>query len=234
MHPRCTLPWDAWRRAPTCVHTARRAPCPPARAAVVLQRCSSMFEQVSPELHLVLGSLQTKLPFRGVSTRTPSRFGLRRRPASRKKNPFAVDGWAWGPSPAFTPCATPGRASALARPRPRGPRHAAWCPPTQLDGSKSALFIFSPQHDTCAALATGTCSPWTSCAGPPAPLPPDCRASMRASPALGGKGRRRGHALLYTQVMETLAANGDGQAEARRATHFRQRWRLSMGSLIRS
>ena len=48
-----------------------------------------------------------------------------------------------------------------------------------------------------------------------------------------GKGRRRGHALLYTQVMETLAANGDGQAEARRANHFRQRWRLSMESLVR-
>ena len=37
----------------------------------------------------------------------------------------------------------------------------------------------------------------------------------------------------YTQVMETLAANGDGQAEARRANHFRQRWRLSMESLVR-
>ena len=46
-------------------------------------------------------------------------------------------------------------------------------------------------------------------------------------------GRRRlGHALLFTQIMETLAASGDGQAEARRATHFRQR-RLSMGSLAR-
>ena len=33
--------------------------------------------------------------------------------------------------------------------------------------------------------------------------------------------------------METLAASGDGQAEARRATHFRQR-RLSMGSLLAS
>ena len=33
--------------------------------------------------------------------------------------------------------------------------------------------------------------------------------------------------------METLAANGDGQAEAGRATHFRQRWRLSMESLVR-
>ena len=37
----------------------------------------------------------------------------------------------------------------------------------------------------------------------------------------------------YTQVMETLAANGDGQAEARRVNHFRQRWRLSMESLVR-
>ena len=69
------------------------------------------------------------------------------------------------------------------------------------------------------------------CAGPP--LPPDCRVTAELPPALGGKGRRRGHALLYTQVMETLAANGDGQAEARRASHFRQRWRLSMGSLVR-
>ena len=69
------------------------------------------------------------------------------------------------------------------------------------------------------------------CAGPP--LPPDCRAS----PALGGnpaKGAVVGTLyLLYTQVMETLAANGDGQAEARRASHFRQRWRLSMESLVR-
>ena len=62
---------------------------------------------------------------------------------------------------------------------------------------------------------------------------PSSAARLPSSPALGGKGRRRGHALLYTQIMETLAANGDGQAEARRATHFRQRWRLSMESLVR-
>merc|ERR1719171_1728578 len=82
-------------------------------------------------------------------------------------------------------------------------------------------------------LATGTCSPWTSCAQ--ALLCRPTAESLPSSPrSASGKGRRRGHALLYTQVMETLAANGDGQAEARRASHFRQRWRLSMESLLAS
>ena len=103
--------------------------------------------------------------------------------------------------------------------------------PANNYGSKSgsALFIFSPQHAAWhlrPAHADSLLSVDELCR-------PSSAARLPSSPALGGKGRRRGHALLYTQIMETLAANGDGQAEARRATHFRQRWRLSMESLVR-
>ena len=66
---------------------------------------------------------------------------------------------------------------------------------------KSALFIFSPQHDTCDRHMQSVdelCKP-----SPAAP---------RRAPLLSAaKGAVVG-TLTFTQVMETLAANGDGQA----------------------